>query len=824
MAKIRARIESGFADYGRLVFRNRLKTLGLLLIVLAALVSQIPHIRYDTSTESFFRTDDPALIAYDRFREQFGRDEFIVAAINPPEVFDAAFLDKLRAFTQALQTEVPHVKEVTSLVNVRDTRGEGDRLIVEDLVKETPRTLPAMAALKQRVLASELYPRLFISEDGRFTTVLIETQAFSGADQPVDLMAGFGAAPLPGAAGSQPPPRRELLTNEENSEVVSAVERVAARFDAPDFPIHLSGSPLVTDFLKRAMQTNMGRFMALAVLAIGLFLGVLFRRISGVVLPLLVVVLSVVSTVGAMAALGVAFKLPLMILPSFLLAVGVGAVVHLLSMFYRHYERGEAPEDALAHALGHSGLPIVMTSLTTAAGLLSFMTAALASVADLGVFASLGVMIALVYTLAGVPALLALMPLRRHPRFAKPRAGQTPFTDRVLMALGAFANRRAGWVVAVSVAITLLAAAGLPWLRFSHNTLVWFPKSSSIRQSTDLIDRELKGSISVEMVIDTGHENGLYDPAMLNRLDELAAYAERYTNARGERFVGKTNSVADVVKEINRALNENRPEAYRIPQDRDLIAQELLLFENSGSDDLERLVDSQFRMARLTIKTPWDDASAFVQFVRDLQSHGLALFGTSAQVEVTGLIRLFTQSIFLLMRSMVTSYSVAIAVITILMILLLGRLSLGLLSMVPNLLPIVITLGFMGWADIPLDAFTLLIGSIALGLAVDDTIHFFHHFQRYYSRSGDAAYAVHETLLTSGRAMLFATLVLVTGFWLFMFATLNNLFYFGLLTGMTLVVALAADMLLSPAMLTLLASRRASATAPLPQAGATDGE
>ena len=161
------------------------------VLALAALASQMRHITYDTSTESFFRQDDPALVEYNHFREVFGRDEFLIAAINPPEVFDAAFLTKLAAFTHALQTQVPHLKDVTSLIDVRDTRGEGDRLVVEDLIKHVPQTPQAMAALKRRVLSSELYPNLFISADGRFTTVLIETQACSGG-KTADLSAGFG--------------------------------------------------------------------------------------------------------------------------------------------------------------------------------------------------------------------------------------------------------------------------------------------------------------------------------------------------------------------------------------------------------------------------------------------------------------------------------------------------------------------------------------------------------------------------------------------------------------------------------------------------------
>ena len=171
---------------------------------------------------------------------------------------------------------------------------------------------------------------------------------------------------------------------------------------------------------------------------------------------------------------------------------------------------------------------------------------------------------------------------------------------------------------------------------------------------------------------------------------------------------------------------------------------------------------------------------------------------------VTGTLNLFTQMIFTMMRSMGKSYLIAGVVITLMMMVLLGSFRLGLLSMLVNFAPIIITMGLiMGLAGIPLDAFTLLIGSIALGLAVDDTIHFFHNFRNYYGKTRDVQEAVRQTLLTSGRAMLFTTSVLVVGFWLFMLATLNNVFNFGLLTGITLILALMADFLLAPALIVL---------------------
>jgi predicted RND superfamily exporter protein len=269
--------------------------------------------------------------------------------------------------------------------------------------------------------------------------------------------------------------------------------------------------------------------------------------------------------------------------------------------------------------------------------------------------------------------------------------------------------------------------------------------------------------------------------------------------------VGKTVSVVDVLKEINQALHNGRADSYAIPGNRDLIAQEFLLFENSGSDDLEKVVDRQFSTARLSAKVPWSDFQTYQGFVQDLGDRARQILPGHAQVTTTGMLVLLTESVVALMNSMATSYAIAGVVITLLMILMLGNLKIGLVSMIPNLFPIVVTLGLMGWFDIPVDMFTLLIGSIAIGLAVDDTIHFMHNFKRYYGHSGNARWAVCESLRTTGRAMLFTTLVLVAGFWLFMFASLDNLFYFGLLTGMTILLALAADFVLAPALMVLFA-------------------
>ena len=792
MSTIRKRIESGFESFGHLVVNHKYKMLVLMLLIIAGFFSQVPKITMDTSSEGFLHESDPILKNYNQFREQFGRDELIVLTIKTADLFNQSILKKLQALHDEIENNVPHLDEVDSLINARHTRGEADKLIVEDLFENWPADAAALEVIKQRALASTLYQNFILSEDGSLTTIVIRTSAYSSVGAEQDIMQGFEDDDTT-SQSSQP-----FLTDAENSETVQAVLKIIEKYQADDFQILAGGSPVVINQLKQAMQHDMQSFTRMALLIIAGVLYFLFRRASGVFLPLIVVILTLLSTVGLMAATGTAFKVPTQILPSLLLAVGVAASVHLLAIFYRHFHESADKKAAIAYALGHSGLAIVMTSLTTAAGLLSFATSQVAPIADLGRFAGAGVLISLIYTLVFLPTLIALLPIKH--KGGKTDTANHPIMDNFLSWTAHFSTHHAKSIVAVSLVVIGVMLVSLLSIRFYHNPLIWMPTSWEARQATELLDQQMKGSGNLEVVINTRQENGLYDPELLNKIQGLhQSLTDLHVD---EAYIGKTVSVVDIIKESNRALNENRESFYVIPQNRDLVAQELLLFENSGSDDLENFVDSQFSTARLTLKTNWVDASGANHLINAIDSQ---LQATLPELDsyITGMGTLFSRTLDAAIHSTRLSYLLAAMVITVMMIVLLSSVKMGLISMIPNLMPIIITLGIMAMLGVPLDMFTMLIGSIAIGLAVDDTIHFMHNFRRYYLDTGDVHEAVHRTLMSTGRAIVATTIVLCLGFLIFMAADLNNVFLFGALTGSTILLALIADLFLAPALVTL---------------------
>lgn len=282
----------------------------------------------------------------------------------------------------------------------------------------------------------------------------------------------------------------------------------------------------------------------------------------------------------------------------------------------------------------------------------------------------------------------------------------------------------------------------------------------------------------------------------------MSTYLE--TAEGGGLTPGKVISIVDVVKETHRALNENREDSYVIPDERALISQELLLFENSGSDDVEDLVTSDFSTARLTVRLLFDDAAFFTPYMETILPEIKRILGPQLDFEITGMYRLIGNTITAALTTMLRSYSTALVVITILMVLLIGQVRMGLVAMIPNLAPVIFTLGLMGWLGLPLDMISLMVASIVIGLAVDDTIHFMHNFRREFEATGDVSAAVDHTLISTGQALLFTSCVLACGFLVYTQAYMLHLYSFGVTTSAAIVVAFLADVTLAPSLVAVL--------------------
>ncbi|MCR9095224.1 MAG: MMPL family transporter [bacterium] len=792
---MRAHIESLLEALGHLAYRRAWPILLATLLLIAAGATQIAKIEVKTSIDDFLNPNDATKIAYDEFLEQFGRDDIIMIVIEAERLFSLPALERVRDLHQAIEDEVPWVREVQSLVNLRETRGEDDTLVVGDFLEDWPTSEAEVEDLKARALANPLYVDFFLTRDGDLTLLTVELEAFAEEFDDASAFSGFDDD-----SGEAPAGDDVRLTSEQERAAVAALEEIVERFDTDGFRLHAGGAPVLNTAMMRGLVTDVVTFTILSTGLIALFLVLVLRRALGVLIPLSVSLLAVTSTLGVMGTFGIPFLPISEIVPSFLLAIGVGASVHLIAIFLQRVEAGASREDAIAGALAHSGLPIIMTGLTTAGGLASFSVAALRPVAMFGVVAPLGILLCLVLTLLLTPALLAIAPMRQ--RAPRPK-GDASLSIRLLTAAGEFALARSTWVLITCAALTVVALIGILQLKVSFDSLEWFPDEMPAKIAANLLDERFGGSMALEMVIDAGEANGLHDPELLGAIDRAHHTLDGLET--GEITAGPSLSLVDVIKEIHQALNEGRPEARVVPEDRTLVSQELILFENSGSDDLQDVVDTEFRMGRFTIRTPMVDALFYEDFAEEVERIMGETLPEDVEASLTGMMMVSRRTFGASMETIVRSYGIALLVITPLMMLLLGSFRLGLVAMLPNLFPIFLTLGLMGWTGQPLEMFSLLIGSVALGLAVDDTIHFMHGFRRTYAATGSVEIAVRETLQTTGQALLFTSVVLSCGFLVYLFSEMNNLWRFGLFTAFSVTMAFFADVLFAPALMKIMA-------------------
>ncbi|WP_028672118.1 efflux RND transporter permease subunit [Saccharospirillum impatiens] len=795
------------------VMRHPWPILAGLVLFMVALGSQLPQLQLDTDLEHFIDDSTAARQAYNAAKETYGRNDVIVVGIEAPDVLSDAHLSRLADLHRRIEQQVPWVRRVDSLLNVPYQEGTADGLTVDDLVPASVGTLDR-ATIEQRIAATPALEGLVINAERTFTTLVIEPYTYdfdpravsddaSAFDRAFDGAFADSSSSVAGASGDG---SDTFLPIEKTNELITALNAELVATDGLDAV--LAGMPVINQQLEMTMKREMQTFISLTILLIIAVLIAFFRRVSAVVIPLTAVILAILATFASLSLAGQTVQMPLILVPSFLLAITVGDAIHVMTHFFKGYNAGQGRYDAMRLAIRRTALPMLLTSLTTAAGLATLASGDLIPIANLGLFSALGVMLAFALTVLLMPALMSIWPLSA-PRLApasmnESASGQGP-VHWVLRWFAELSVRRGAWLAGLWLLAVVAALALAVQLRFSFDPLNWMPQSLPIRTATDTIDARLSGTINMDVIIDTGEENGLKNPQMLTRLDEALTQLE--AGRPGGVRIGHVNSLLDIIKGTHQALNSGDADYYRIPDTASLLAEELILFENSGADELSRLVSPDYREMKITLIMPWADIlhyQAFIDVTEQTLSQALTPW---AEVRVAGLLPLLSATLNEVVTTTAWSYGLAAIAITVMMMALLRSISLGALAMLPNLAPILVVMGLMQALNIPLDLFTMLVATVAIGITVDNTVHFAHHFRTAFAETGDAEQAVDLAFEHAGPALLTTAVVLTIGFYVFLFSDVSSIFHFGLLSGTAFLLAVLSNFTLTPVLLRWYAPR-----------------
>jgi len=758
---------SFFGKLARFILAWRWPLMIAVLLLTAFFFYEMRGLKMDNSNEAFFVEGDQTLATYHRFHDTFGNDEFVYILFETVDFFQPETIKLIGSLATDLEKDVPYVKDVKFLGNVEYIEGVEGGIEIYDLMEEFPETPQQMEIIRKKALAEPLYLNNLISPDGKTAAISLELDPYPG--DKVDA-------------------RRTIAP---------VVREILARPQYASLEHYTVGVPIINYDIQAVTAKETSLFMLICIVLEAIILLWATRRVRGVVAPLIVVILGVFWTMGLIGILGWTLNMLVIIVPALLIAVGIGDSMHVIAEFQDQEQRGLGRKEAIIATVALVGLPCLLTTLTTAAGFSSFLATAIKPIREMGVYAAVGVIMALVLSLVLVPVFFSFGKDRKKASFQNPSPKRNDLFDRILGWIARVNVKHPRAILGIFFVLIILSVGGCFLIEVESNTIKMFSKDLPVRQAFDYVDSHMAGSMSVEIMADTGKKDGVKDPAFLRQLESLQDYINKHP------LTMKTMSVLDLLKKTNQALHENRSEYYTLPETKEQASEHMFLYETAGGEELDKQVSFNYDIARLTARTKSLDTKDIKIFVSDITSFAKEHLDPTIKVEHTGMIPMVNAMSDLITSGQIKSFGCAFIAISLMMIIVLRSFKLGLISMVPNLFPVLIAIGFMGYAGVYLSMAVVTFAAIIIGIAVDDTIHFFVRYRREFNRTGTYEGALKVTLLTVGRPITFTTITLVAGFSVFALSDISNIGDFGLMAGFAFLWALLADFFLAPAMMLL---------------------
>ena len=755
----------GAAGQGGLARRGRAAAALLLALNLLA-PAPLLFLKVDNAPEVYFPPDAPAVRFEQALRERFPQDEVLVVLLRPPagEPPRALFATPtLRALDRAVQRIAAHplVDRVFAVTTLEHIAGAEGGFTVERLVSPDDGADPA--ARRRRALADRFAPGFVVSRDADTLALIV---------RPHDL--------------------------EDTDGRVAVLEVARAALDAEGLAPWVAGYAGEVALAVAQLRSMLRDTLTFVPLTTALGLGLvawLFRRGLAVALSALAIGAVVAGTIAVLVAWGRPYTMVSAMIPPLLTALTVALLIHLFNAVRLADRRGHRGEARVRRALEEIRRPARYTALTTAAGLGSLALSPVPPIATFGVAAGIGVLLAYPVVVGLVAATLA-----RYDRRRWPAAAGAVWIDRLVARAARLGMRRAG---AVAAASALAVAVGLPLalsVRAETDLYRFFGPEHPLTRATRLAESELSGVATLEVYLEAPERDAFEAPARLAALRGL----QRWLEAQPE--VDRTVSAGELVEEMNWAFHGEDPVWRRVPDSRRLVAQYLFIYDGQ---DLWEVLDRDLQRARVPMNLGVHGANAIAAFIARLERHLQAALPEDLRWRVAGLGRLFADQEDLLVTGQLRSLAGALALVFALMLLLWRSLRAAALCMLPNLAPVLLIFALMGALGVWLDMASAMIASVAIGIAVDDTIHVYEGYRRRRAAGQGAVVALARTYAQAGRAITLTTVVLGSQFLLLGASAFVPTVEFGLLSAAGLLAALVFDLLLLPALVVLAARRRA---------------
>jgi predicted RND superfamily exporter protein len=790
---------------------------------------------FDMSMDSWFSDSDPTKQALNYFKHQFGSDDVVYLVYRPKDgdLFSknslAAIMgirEEILNFRENLPKEkdsmLSRVTRVDTIASVKILTAKEDALVARRFIHgDLPETKEERVELRKQALLQKTFPLYYFSKGFEYGAMVIQTdlgteplnapkaanrfeeeEVFGDFDMEVEM-------DTESTSDNTPPTYKpvEMAAYTAMMEDINAVIQQSEYADHLDY--HPVGNPYLMAYFTRQMEETGPLFLAMLVVIV-ILLWRQFHSFSAVVWATLLVVITCIWTLGVSGWFGETVTTMITLTIMLILAVGIADAAHIISGYLLYRKEGLSHEKALRTSFNKAGLPCLLTTATTMVGMLSLTLSSINHIRTFGYMSALGVGFAFLITVFVLPLMLDLWaPIKKgtvNGRKEKPRrfsldsvALARNFLGRVLPLV----KKSPLLIIAIFMVIFVACVVGATRVKVDSNMVASFKKKSELRTHYDVVDTHMAGTNTMEIFIDGGKSDSLLDPRVIKVMDRLQQTIE----TKYPHLVARTFSLANIVKDAYQVLNDGDDAFYRVPETSALLTQTLFMFNNANPEDRRRLVSDDYRKTHISVQLYNAGSHRYTAFFNDVKKEiDAAFFDLHKEhpqftANITGSLALIMKLADYIGWSQIKSLGAVIGIITLIMVFIFGSTRVGGLSIIPNLMPATLIFGLLGFLGIALDADTMIIAPVIIGIAVDDTIHFITHYRDEVVKDGDILRSISNTIYEVGQAITFTTLVLGFGFLMLAFSSNTSFIKVGIFGSLAIFAALLCDLFLLPALI-----------------------
>lgn len=764
------KINKRFEKIGNSIVKHRWVLLSTFVLITFIGINGLKYMNISSSWEDYFLEDDPVLIKTEEFKEIFGNDNFVAVLTRCDDTFTQKNLQLIRELSNELMDSISYADKITSLTDIEFLRGTEYGMEIEQIVPEVIPTDPiGLDSIRQKAYFKKNIANRLVSKDGKLSWIILKLRAF--------------------------PTEEEWKTDKNSTDpaLLTGMEtdRIIKKAKYADIAPLATGMPYVTyrkmDWVGKEMPRVLGLAMLVALVVLLLFT----KSARGVIIPVVTTVCSILISYGILGYAGYTIDSSMITIPALLaFAVGVAYNLHIFSYFKRQFYLHGNRIQAVKETIAEMGWPVMFSALTTLTALLSFLLIPVIPLHFIGIATSSIVLLSFFIAITIMPIMLSFGKNREpHPIIEK-KGGS--WLDRTLSKMGEKVLNNEKIILSLFTVLTvfLLIGASKIIAAFDIETTMG-RKIEYVNDLLNVSESELGSAYSYDVLIEFPENNMAKEPENLIKLDSLSQHIMTYPLTK------RTTSILNIIKDLNQTLNENNETYYQVPANNEQVAQMLLLYENAGGSEAEYWTDYEYKRLRIMVEIADYNSKEAEDELAEVMAFSAKLF-PNAKVTTVGNLPQFTAMMQYVVRGQIVSLGISLIIISILLMIVFGNIRIGLIGIIPNIVPAITVAGIMGWCGMPLDMMTATIMPMILGLAVDDTIHFFNHGHLEFDRKRNYNQAIKRTFFIVGTPLVLTSLIISANFAVYGISEAVSFVNMGILAVSGMLSALLADLCVTP--------------------------